>query len=142
MVKFRNRYRIKSHRAQWWDYSREAAYFVTICTQKKVFYFGNIVKQQMVLSSTGELAERIWKEIPFHFPNVNLGAYVIMPNHVHGIIILGPSTEKDENVEHEEYLNEKKKNLKNDCVETLPPPLAGFRTAFWRFSTCNVSTME
>ena len=119
MGKFRNRYRIKSRRAQWWDYSREAAYFVTICTQKKALYFGNIVKQQMVLSPNGELAERLWKEIPSHFPNVSLGSYVIMPNHIHGIIILAPSCEKGENVERGENLNEKTTNLKNDCVETL-----------------------
>lgn len=86
--KFRNKYRISSARLQNWDYSRNAAYFVTICTQGREHYFGNIVDGEMQLSAIGEIADKYWMEIPQHFPFVKINAFVVMPNHVHGIIII------------------------------------------------------
>ena len=88
MEKFQNKYRIPSARASWWDYGSNAAYFVTICTQNRIHFFGEIEKQTMVLSALGKHAETCWYDIPNHFPFVQLGAFVIMPNHVHGIIII------------------------------------------------------
>lgn len=86
--KFRNKYRISSTRLQNWDYGRNAAYFVTICTQGREHYFGDIVDGKMQLSPIGKLAEKYWMEIPQHFPFVQLNAFVVMPNHVHGIIVI------------------------------------------------------
>ena len=105
--KFRNKYRIESTRLQNWDYGNNAAYFVTICTKDRVHYFGDIVEtqniaspqqdiaepqsvasQQMQLSEIGKIANQNWLSIPKHFPFVKLGNHVIMPNHVHGIIII------------------------------------------------------
>ncbi len=80
--KFQDKYRIPSARLQNWDYGSNAIYFLTICTAHRECYFGNIVQ----LSEIGELAYRFWNEIPIHFPFVELGEYVIMPNHVHGIL--------------------------------------------------------
>ena len=71
-----------------WDYGWNAPYYVTICTQNREYYFGNIVTGQMQLSEIGQMAEKYWFEIPQHFPFVRLGAFVVMPNHVHGIIII------------------------------------------------------
>ena len=71
-----------------YDYSNPGAYFVTICTRKMKCVFGNISNEKMILSHIGKIAERIWCEIPNHFQNVNLDEYVIMPNHIHGIIII------------------------------------------------------
>lgn len=88
MKKFRNKYRIPSARAQWWDYGWSGAYFITICTKKRVHYFGEIENKKMVLSHAGIIAEIPWHEIPRHFPFVNLGEFVVMPNHIHGILIL------------------------------------------------------
>jgi putative transposase len=90
MDKFKNKYRIASARAGWWDYSWAGAYFITICTQDRIHYFGKIVRQRMILSPTGVLADVFWNEIPKHFRNVELGAFVIMPNHMHGILIIKP----------------------------------------------------
>lgn len=88
MDKYLDKYRIPSARAAWWDYGNNAAYFVTICTQNKIHYFGEIENQTMQLSDLGRAAETCWFEIPNHFPFVKLGAFVVMPNHIHGIIVI------------------------------------------------------
>ncbi len=88
MDKYRNKYRIPSARAQWWNYGWDAAYFVTIVTKNRKCVFGDISDDVMVLSPFGQIADSCWLEIPDHAKNVQLGPYVIMPNHVHGIVIL------------------------------------------------------
>ncbi len=86
--KFQDKYRISSARLKNWDYGSNAIYFVTICTQNREHYFGNIADGKMELSETGKIAQHFWIEIPTHFPFVKLGEFVVMPNHVHGIIII------------------------------------------------------
>ena len=86
MILFRNKYRIESARLPNWDYSSAGFYFIIICTRNRIQYFGKIVDGKMVLSKTGVIADRFWREIPNHFTNVRLDEYVIMPNHIHGII--------------------------------------------------------
>ena len=88
MALFKNKYRIESARLRSWDYSSNAAYFVTICTSERYEHFGQIIDDQMHLSSLGVVADNCWVSIPYHFPFVILGAHVIMPNHVHGIITI------------------------------------------------------
>lgn len=78
----------KKTRASWWDYSESALYFVTICTKEKQHYFGEIIDQTMKLSSVGIIANVLWHEIKNHFPQVTLDEFVVMPNHLHGIIAL------------------------------------------------------
>ena len=91
--KFKNKYRISSARLQTWDYSNNGAYFITICTQNRHHFFGKIQNQEMQLSEIGKLAEQFWLEIPNHFPFVELGNFVVMPNHVHGILIMNHTVE-------------------------------------------------
>jgi len=86
--KFKGKYRIQSARLQNWDYSSCGLYFITICTVNRELYFGDIVNGEMILSAVGELAKAYWNEIPKHFPFVELDEFVIMPNHVHGIITI------------------------------------------------------
>ena len=88
MKKYQNKYRIPSSRAQWWNYGWNGAYFITICTAKRKCYFGKIVNDKMELSRTGILADTFWYTIPQHIPLVELGDFVVMPNHMHGILIL------------------------------------------------------
>ncbi len=94
MTLFQNKYRIESARLQGWDYGSNAMYFVTICTQNRECFFGEIVETpnmetpEMQLSEIGTMADHFWNEIPTHFPFVELGEYIVMPNHVHGIIII------------------------------------------------------
>ena len=91
--KFQDKYRIPSARLQNWDYGSNAIYFITICTQGRELYFGDIANEKMVLSEIGEIAHRFWNEIPNHFPFVELGEQVVMPNHVHGIFIFNKLVE-------------------------------------------------
>ncbi len=86
--RYQNKYRIPSARAPFWDYGWNAAYFVTICTKNRECWFGKISDGVMALSAIGHIANSCWHEIPNHFPFVELGAHVVMPNHVHGIIII------------------------------------------------------
>ena len=84
--KFQNKYRIASARLKDWDYGSNAIYFVTICTHEREHYFGEIVEGNMILNEIGELVQNFWMEISNHFLYVKLHAFVIMPNHVHGMI--------------------------------------------------------
>ena len=88
MEKFQKKYRIPTARAEWWNYSNNGAYFITICTHRRIHYFGEIVNERMIMSQLGKSAESCWHDIPNHFPFVQLGGFVVMPNHVHGIIII------------------------------------------------------
>ncbi|WP_431243739.1 transposase [Flavobacterium sp. P21] len=97
--KFRNKYRISSARLQNWDYGANGSYFITICTQNREHFFGEIVETRLIASKLGMLAEKYWLEIPEHFPYVELGNFVIMPNHVHGILIIDENASVFEPVE-------------------------------------------
>jgi putative transposase len=92
MDKFRGTYRIPSARWAAWDYGSNAAYFVTICAAEGRHDFGEIGDAEMQLSLLGQAARDCWLAIPDHFPFVLLGASVVMPNHVHGIIIISRPT--------------------------------------------------
>ena len=88
MDKYKNKYRIPSARAQWWDYRWDAAYFLTVNTRGRRHFFGEVHDGSMILSNVGRIADICWLDIPNHAANIELGEYVVMPNHVHGIIIL------------------------------------------------------
>lgn len=88
MQKYRNKYRSASLRLSNWDYRNAAAYFITICTHNRQHYFGEIICQRMELSPVGVIADNLWREIKNHTNNVELGAFVVMPDHIHGILIL------------------------------------------------------
>jgi REP element-mobilizing transposase RayT len=113
MDKFNNKYRIPSARLQSWDYGANGAYFITICTQNREHLFGEILDtivsivetpklgvSTMQLNEIGQLAEKYWLEIPTHFPFIELGNFVVMPNHTHGILIINKTGNEtiDENV--------------------------------------------
>ncbi len=67
---------------------RAGAYFVTICTHERVCLFGEVVDDDMRLNDAGKIVEACWLAIPTHFPDVDLDAFVVMPNHVHGIVVI------------------------------------------------------
>jgi len=91
-TKFQNKYRIPSTRLKNYDYSQNGAYFVTICAKNREHWFGKIVISQlqyeMRLSEIGNNAQKYWLKIPNHFSFVKLGEFVVMPNHIHGIVII------------------------------------------------------
>jgi putative transposase len=86
--KFQGKYCAQSTRLREYDYGQNGAYFVTVCTKNKQFYFGNVVDTGVQLSNVGIAAEKCWREIPKHFPFVQLDKFVVMPNHIHGIVFI------------------------------------------------------
>ena len=98
MTKYKNKYRIESARLQGWDYRNEGAYFITICTHQRQHFFGEVKHGKMVLTAVGAMVQGFWFEIPKHFAHVQLGEFIVMPNHVHGILILG-EMKKDGDIE-------------------------------------------
>ena len=71
-----------------WDYRWEGSYFITICTKDKKHYFGKIINKEIKISKIGVIADILWYEIKNRAKNVELGAFVVMPNHIHGILTL------------------------------------------------------
>ena len=78
----------KSIRLTGHDYSQTGAYFVTICTQDRECLFGDVIEKQMILNSNGDIARHCWFELFKKFNNIGSPAFVVMPNHIHGIIII------------------------------------------------------
>ncbi|MFN4085387.1 MAG: transposase [Spirosomataceae bacterium] len=81
----------KNIRLKSWNYAWEAAYFVTICTFEKKHFFGSIEQGEMHLSHQGILADVLWFEIQNRVADISLGEYVIMPNHLHAILVIHSS---------------------------------------------------
>jgi len=80
--------RRRSVRLRGFDYAYRGFFFVTICTHNKKPTLGKIINYKAKLSAVGEIVEKCWREIPEHFPNVYLDEWVVMPNHLHGIIVI------------------------------------------------------
>jgi len=85
---YRNRYRIESARYCDYDYSSPGKYFITICTKNQTHFFGEILEGRMILSETGRIVYDCWMAIPTHFSHILLDEFIIMPDHLHGIIII------------------------------------------------------
>lgn len=81
----------KLNRLKHYNYSKGGYYCITICTQNKISYFGEIKNGKMILNSSGEIARRYWNEIPNYYSNIHLDEFIVMPNHIHGIIIINKS---------------------------------------------------
>ena len=80
--------RRKRLRLEGYDYAWAGAYFVTICTHQGEMLFGQIVGEEMIPNQFGLIVQRGWRDLPNHYPHIVLDAFVIMPNHVHGIIVI------------------------------------------------------
>ncbi|MBI9050823.1 MAG: hypothetical protein JEZ00_15490 [Anaerolineaceae bacterium] len=78
----------RSIRLKAYDYSQVGAYFVTICTHEKECRFGDVVSGEMVLNELGKIAWNQWECLSERFPNIVMNEFVVMPNHMHGIIII------------------------------------------------------
>ncbi len=78
----------RSIRLPGYDYAQSGAYFITICTHERRHLFGKIANKEMILNEYGQIVTQCWLEIPQHFPHTSLDAFVIMPNHLHGIVVL------------------------------------------------------
>lgn len=81
-------HRRRSIRLKGYDYSQAGAYFVTICTKDKECLLGEVANGEMQLNNMGAIVQQCWNNIPRHFPNTAIDEFIVMSNHVHGIIIL------------------------------------------------------
>ncbi len=79
----------RSIRLKEYDYAQSGAYFVTICTQNRVCLFGTAANGEMELNNAGQIVKSTWEGLPARFPSARLDVFVVMPNHIHGIIIVG-----------------------------------------------------
>jgi len=124
MEKFKNKYRIQSTRLQHWDYRWDATYFITICTKNREFFFGEIHDNIMQLTPVGAIADVLWHEIKNHAKNVELDAFIVMPNHIHGILILNgnhcENPDDTNGVTNDDITNDSINDINNDInnVET------------------------
>jgi len=128
MTLYKNKYRIASASAPWWDYGWNAPYFITICTQNRSYYFGDIINGSMRLSHAGVLADVLWYQIPHHAHHIELGAFVVMPNHIHGILILNNA---DPSVP-DPPLSPSQKRFRNPGKNTVSSIIGGYKSAVSR----------
>ena len=108
----------RSIRLKNYDYSQAGAYFVTVCAQSRECLFGEIADGVMVMNDAGEMIEQWWMKLPDNFSTVENDAYVVMPNHFHGIIVLagaGPRACPDSGRTH-------------GCAPTLGDVMIWFKT--------------
>ncbi|MCW5877373.1 MAG: hypothetical protein KIS80_00725 [Anaerolineales bacterium] len=85
--------RRKSLRLPEYDYSSPGAYFFTICTYKREYSLGRVQEEKVVLSPAGEQVQQVWDELAQHYANIQFDEFVIMPNHVHGIVLILDNSE-------------------------------------------------
>jgi len=97
----------KSLRLKDYDYSQGGGYFVTICTHNRECVLGELINKELILSLIGDKAKEFWQEIPKHFKNVQLDVFAVMPNHIHGIIVIRDETNKNVGVQNFEPLQNK-----------------------------------
>jgi len=92
------KYQRHSIRLPEYDYSKIGGYFITLCIREKECLLGEIVDGNMVLNDIGKIVDKYWNEIPEHFPHVELDEYIVMPNHVHGIVMITTDVRGDKRI--------------------------------------------
>jgi putative transposase len=86
--------RRRSLRLPGYDYSQAGAYFITACIHNRAMLFGAVIDGDVRLSEMGTIVQQTWDELPTHYHGIDLDAFIVMPNHVHGIIILADQSER------------------------------------------------
>ena len=114
--KYKNKYRIKSTRLEGYNYSRAGLYFITICTNNRLNLFGKIDDNgKMELNDSGKMINFWWSEIETHFEWCKINEFIIMPNHIHGIIeIIETPVEIDRRVNLRHHQRNENAKIKND----------------------------
>ena len=112
----------RSIRLKDYDYSKQGAYYVTICVNDRKCVFGDVHDGKMILNDAGKMVQQVWDEMPMYYHDMGIDYFQIMPNHVHGIIMLvgaGPcacpdNTKSDHN---NNRLHDYRKGQRYDCCE-------------------------
>lgn len=116
MTLYQNKYRIESNRLKGYDYTREGAYFITICVRYHHHRFGTIKDGKLIATPEGEIAQQCWLEMFEHFDNAKMDEFVIMPNHMHGIIFIDDPEQKSAR-----FTQSKQAALEDEEYFLLPP---------------------
>ena len=117
--KFHNKYRVPSARAPWHDYSG-GKYFVTICTKKMEHYFGKIVDGKMYLSALGKYADEQLRDVSSHYPYAEIPLWVVMPNHIHAVVIIDGAKTPHEKRNCDVSSSELSSPVETMCTSSLP----------------------
>lgn len=110
----------KSIRLRGYDYTQAGLYFVTICTHDRMPLLGDIVDAEIRLNEAGLMVEKCWRAIPEHFPSATLDEFIVMPNHVHGIIAVGANN-------HLPLQSNGTPQLKHGTARTIGSIVRGFK---------------
>lgn len=132
----------KSIRLKGYDYSQPGHYFITICTHHRAHLFGDVRDGQMVLSAMGAVADACWRAVPEHYPNVRVDAYVIMPNHVHGVLeIMDVGAQDFVNVGAQDFVPPRSDGKTHKFGKIIPRSVAtivrGFKTGVTKWAREN-----
>ena len=145
--KYQNKYRIPSARLQGYDYGQNGAYFITICTKNRIHYFGEIINSvetqhlasqethnnaSLQMTTIGAVTNENWLKIPEHFSFVILDEFVVMPNHVHGILVISKETHNDASLQEIGYAN--KFGPQSGNISSV---IRGYKAAVKSFATTN-----
>ena len=124
--KYKQIYNPKSNRLQNYDYSSNWWYFITMCTKNRENYFGEIINWEMVLNEYWKIAKKYYLEIPKHFSFVILDEFIIMPNHIHWIIIIEKNGANNNELKQNRFQNQWKWTIssiigsfKSICTKTI-----------------------
>lgn len=120
----------RSIRLKDYDYTGEGAYFVTICTYQKECLFGDIINGEMQLNDMGTIVRQCWNDIPRHFSHAIIDEFIVMPNHIHGIVIFNVGAKN----------SDRAKNilpLQHGTSMTIGSVIRGFKIGVTKWSRAN-----
>lgn len=116
-------------RLQEFDYSKDGIYFVTIDTYEKRLLFGNVHNCEMMLNDLGRIAQDCWRSIPDHFRNAGLNEYIVMSNHLHGLVVLLGKEEADTACRVPTTDNLKQEAFSKPTTGSIPTIIRSFKSA-------------
>jgi len=139
-----NRFHRRSIRMKGYDYSQPGAYFITICTHQNHSLFGKIVDGEMQLNDLGKVVQFTWDDLVNHVDNIELGPFITMPNHIHGIIqIIAPDVGADINKGASVGAgSEPARTEPAPTTTTAQPPLSEIVRQFKTFSARRVNSLR
>jgi putative transposase len=144
---YKDKYRVPSTRLKGYNYSQDGVYYVTICTKNRICFFGDVKNAKMRLSSLGKIADKCWRNIPQHFVFVELDEFVVMPNHVHGVIVINKKRKPVEtqyiaSLQNEIKIDPNYKNKFGPQSNNMASIIRGFKIGVKKWATINNKHFE
>ncbi|WP_115006214.1 transposase [Moraxella lacunata] len=137
-----NIHKRRSMRLKNYDYAQEGLYFITICCKDKMHFFGEIVDNKMILNDIGQVVEQCWHNIPSHFPNVVLHHFVVMPNHIHGVIEIIFNANHHSFMAKNDNLPQQSKQKIHGTSKTIGSIVRGFKTGVTQWARQNTDIYD